>query len=310
MDSLAYPIFSLVSGLVRYSFNEIMDAAYLRFVASVAIIAIGIETLQFIYFGYLIMFGHTVNVAMGRPTFQKLMYRAGLVAFMMHIIKTDQTPLDLLLAFRALLLEGLTGDIKPAGEQAAFGLMLMDEAFASTNIVNSITQTADTSAINTTAINLSLMAQVAPQISAGVMLLMNEMLVRVGMALCPLMVYAALYECTRNMFIQWFQYMLGFTIQMGALALVTVLAAGVTGVFNTLFNGAVLANHQSAVIGSYYISHLQQSVMQAGLGVTLLCILIWFPSNAGCFGGTVLYAKTTKSGLGHRSSSLTAKFVR
>jgi hypothetical protein len=310
MDSLAYPIFSLVSGLVRYSFNEVMDAAYLRFVSSVAVIAVGVETLNMIYFGYLIMFGHTVSVNMGRPTLQKFMYRAGFMAFMLHIIKTDQTPLDLLLAFRSVLLEGLTGDFKPAGEQAAFGLSLMDAAFSSTNIANATIQIEDKSSLKTIAINLSLFAQVAPQISAGVMLLLNEMLVRVGMALCPLMVYAALYDCTRNMFIKWFQYMLGLTIQMGVLALVTMLAAGVTAAFAVMFNAMVLTNHQSALIGSYYISHLQQSVMQAGLSVTLMVLLIWFPSNAGCFGGTVLYGKTTRSGLGHRGSSLTAKFVR
>jgi hypothetical protein len=298
MDTFSYPIFSLISAFVRHGFNEVMDAAYLRFVASVAAIATGVEMMRFIYFVYLMMFGKVASVGMGKMTLQKLMYHLVFVAFMMSIIKTDRTPLDLLMAFRGMLLEGLTGDSAPAGQQAALGLFLMDAAFATSNLVTALSHTIDEPELATTTFNLVLMSQVSPQISAGIMLMLNEMMVRIGMALCPLMVYAALYESTRSFFMRWAQVMFGLTIQMGALAITTLLAAGVTTVFVSTLNAFSLLHNQTAVVGGHLISELQQSVMQAAFGTVITLLLIWFPSNAGEFAGVKLYEKTHKAAVG------------
>jgi type IV secretion system protein VirB6 len=121
-------------------------------------------------------------------------------------------------------------------------------------------------------------------------------MVKIGMALCPLMIYAALYQSTKNLFNRWLIYMIGLTIQMGVLAITTVIAAKVTAIFLGTFTTFALASR--ATQGSYFISELQQSAIQAGFGMIITALLIWFPNNAGAFGGTKLYDKTTKSSLG------------
>jgi type IV secretion system protein VirB6 len=298
VDSLSYPIFLLISNFVRHEFNVVMDQAYLNFISSVVHIAVAVEVVYIINFAYSIMFGRAISASIGTPSVESLLYHLVLTSFIIGVITTDKTPLDILFAVRSLLLEGLTGSNKAGGEQVADGLLNMNLAFAASNVLTAFTHQT-VSNLSTTSVNLALMSQVSPQISASVMLLINEMMVRIGMALCPLVIYAALYERTRGLFTRWLMYMVGLTIQMGALAVTTVLAARVSYGFLAALNALVLTSRASSINSNlFYISDLQQSVMQAGFGMILSALLIWFPSNAGSFGGVKLYEKTSKSSVG------------
>lgn len=273
-----------------------MDQAYLNFVSSVVHIAVGVEVLYIINFGYCIMFGKAINSSIGTPSIEKLLYHLFFTGFIVALISVDKTPLDLLSGFRSMLLQGLTNSSEPAGQQVADGLSKMHAAFVLSNALTSLTHTQNTSDLGVTSINLALMTEVSPQITASVMLLINELMVKIGMALCPLMIYAALYQSTKNLFNRWLVYMLGLTIQMGILAITTVIAAKVTGIFLGTFTTLALVSRVTQ--GVYFISELQQSAIQAGFSMIITTLLLWFPSNAGTFGGAKLYDKTTKSSLG------------
>lgn len=296
MDSLSYPIFVFISSLIRYEFNVVMDQAYLNFVSSVVHIAVAVEVIYVIHFGYCIMFGKAINASIGTPSIEKLLYHLFFTGFIVALISVDKTPLDLLSGFRGMLLQGLTNSSEPAGQQAANGLSTMHTAFVISNALTSLTHAQNTSDLAVTNISLALMTEVSPQITASIMLLINELMVKIGMALCPLMIYAALYQNTKNLFNRWLIYMVSLTIQVGVLALTTVIAAKVTGIFLGTFTPFALASR--ATQGAYFISELQQSAIQAGFGMTITALLIWFPNNAAAFGGSKLYDKTTKSSLG------------
>lgn len=293
MDPLSYPIFLFISNIIRHEFNLVMDQAYLNFTSTVVHIVAAVEVIYIMNFGYSIMFGKAINASIGTPSIEKLLYHLVFTGFIIGLISHDKTPLDVLFALRGLLLEGLTHSSQPAGEQAANGLSAMNTAFALNTALSSLMYTDPPSALNITNLNLSLMTQVSPQITAAIMLLINEMMVRIGMALCPLMLYAAVYVGTRFIFNRWLMYMVGLSIQMGILAITTHIAAKVTTVFLSIMTTLTLSNDEN-----YFISELQQSFMQAGFGMSLTLLLLWFPSNAGSFGGTKLYEKTTKSSLG------------
>jgi TrbL/VirB6 plasmid conjugal transfer protein len=294
MDSLAYPIFTLVSMFVRSQFNLVMDDAYTRFVNATILIAGAVEVTYLIRFGFLIAFEKATDDVKS-PNINELLYHGATLALLIALIKHGKAPLDFLISLRQMIIEGFTGKTMAGGEQVAQSLFIMDSAFTVSNIINSVKVGPADSGVKATAVNLALMAEVSPQITAGIMLLLNECLARVGMALLPLMVYAGFYPQTRALFEVWFQYTFALVIQMATLAITVKLAAEVTAIFvgatTVLFAASALT---TGVIGSYIISELQQSVVQFGFGMTLTTLTIWFPSNAGSYAGRALYSSTTR----------------
>ncbi len=308
MDSFAFPIFTFVSSFIRHEFNQVMDEAYLRFVHSISLITASIEIVFLIRYAYLIAFEKNTSVETRTPNLRELIYHLCIFMFMIATIEVGKLPLEVLMSFRELLTSGLTGDSDPAGKQAAQGLFLMDVAFSSLNVVSSVAVSNDNwSEQKQTAVMLSLAAQVSPQIMGSVMLLVNEMLVRIGMALCPLMLYFWFYDGTRDIAKRWVQLMLGFSLQMAAMAIAVTLSAAVAGTFVVAFAAFVLASHLAPMGTAYYISELQESVINASLGFILTMLLLWFPHNASVFSGDALYSGTTSFRLGDRGASLAKK---
>jgi hypothetical protein len=308
MDSFSFPIFTFISAFVRFEFNHAMDAAYGRFVHSISLIAVGIEVVFLTRYAFLIAFNKNTSVETRGPNLRELMYHACIFMFMLAMIEMGKLPLEVLMAFREMLTSGLTGSDTPAGKQAAMGLYLMDLAFSSLNVVHSTAITNDDSAKSKeTTVMLGLAAQVSPQIMGSVMLLVNEMIVRVGMALCPLMVYFWFYDATRAIALRWFQRMVGFSMQMATLAIMVTLSAGVVTAYSLTFTAFVIATRLLPPGVGYYISELQESVISASLGFTLTLLFIWFPHNAGLYGGDGLYAGTSSFRVGDRGASLAKK---
>jgi hypothetical protein len=300
MDTLGYPIFNVISGLIRKDFFNQMDNAYLRMVDSVVIIALLIETFFIIRAGYIIM-GNKTTEDEKNPDLQELTYHALVVCGALFWLKesTIETgPLSFIIALKSMMIAGLTGKDDSGGHVVAQALSEMSNAFAVGNMVNSVDVSADAPAIKSTLISLSLVSQVAPQVTGGLLLLFNEMMVRIGMAIFPLVAYAALYKTTRDIFMTWLGLMAALAFLMAAAAVTTVLAAEVTVRFVAGFAG-IVALHQAGV-GDYVISELQQSLIQSGFGFTITLVMLNFPVNVANFAGDYLQfaGPTTNNELG------------
>jgi hypothetical protein len=88
---------------------------------------------------------------------------------------------------------------------------------------------------------------------------------------------------------------------MSCLAITLVIAAGVAAAFASAFGFFVAANRALPIGSGYYVSELQESVMNAGLGFTLMTLIVFFPANAGTFGGNTLFSVTTRVNVGDRT---------
>jgi type IV secretory pathway VirB6-like protein len=307
MDALAYPIFKFVSSLVRQDFNNIMNAATTTLASNVLILAAAFETVFLIYFGFLIAFGKATD-GIKAPNINSLLYHMFTFIFMIGMLREINTILGFILSFRDMLVSGLmygTG-VPPgtfAGNRSESQLDAMAVSFAALNAAQAFTTPNDLSnSLSQTSVMLSLGADVAPQIMGGIVLLLNDMLVRIGMSISPLMIYLAFHNSTRNRFKAWLERMFGLALQGAVLALTLQLAASVTSAFSLVFGSFLTASAVANLIGfkAPIINDFQISVIRAGFGFVLTALIVWFPANAGSFCGRSLYAVTTRVNLGDR----------
>lgn len=307
MDALAYPIFKFVSSLVRQDFNSIMNAATTTLASNVLILAAAFETVFLVYFGFLIAFGKATN-GIKTPNINSLLYHMFTFIFIIGMLREINIILGFILSFRDMLVSGLlvAADGAPgtlAGARSESQLDLMANAFSGLNALQAFTAPDNLSnSLSQTSVMLSLGADVAPQIMGGIVLLLNDMLVRIGMSISPLMIYLAFHKATRNRFKAWLERMFGLALQGAVLALTLQLAVQVTTVFSTTFAAFLLGNGVASLIGfkAPIINDLQISVIRAGFGFILTTLMVWFPANAGSFCGRSLYAVTTRVNLGDR----------
>jgi TrbL/VirB6 plasmid conjugal transfer protein len=297
MDSLAYPIFSIVSAVILDGFDSAMNKAYANFVTSITTLALVVELAYVTHYGYLIAFQKSSD-AVPVPNLRELAYHAVTVIMVLGILKVDTMALDAIMGLRQMIIGGLTGEFDiPGGQQAAKGMFSMDLAYSVSNIATSTSMTEDAPGLKANTMALSIIADNSPQITAGVMLLLNEITTRTGMALFPLALYTLLYRVTSGFFSSWLEMMLGSAVQMGVLAVVTVLVADATKNFLLALNAVTLIT-RFFPLGQYFVSELQQSVMEAGFGLLMSMMLSWVPAQASTFSGKFINGSSTKGSLG------------
>jgi hypothetical protein len=298
MDSMAFPIFSIISAAARFGFDNYMSKAYIKLTDAVFLIALVVETAYVTHYGFLMAFQKSSeNVA--NPNLRELLYHVITVIVILGLLKSGTAPLDAIMALRTMVVGSLTGSYTiPGGQQSQGYLSMLDVAMSFSNVVNSVSNSGAAPAMKSTAVTLSLVADASPQIAAGLLLLMNELMVRLGMALFPLVFYALLYKISRGFFMTWLNLMFSTAIELAAGAVLIKLAAEVTVIFVATLGGLELLN-QKLPIGAPYFSEMQQSVIQACFGVTLSALLFWAPSNLAAYGGTVFNNGMLKPNIGN-----------
>jgi ABC-type multidrug transport system fused ATPase/permease subunit len=309
MDTLAFPIFSVISGLIRSDFYKTMDEAYVRMATSVVTIALWIEVFFIMRAGYIIV-GSKTTEDEKNPDLQELTYHALIICAAVFFLKSDTGPLDFVIGLKSMMIAGLTGSDKPGGQQMQEALVLIDTAFATSNIYNTTIishASSDSNALKSSLTTLSLTSQVSPQLTGGLMLIFTEFMVRIGMAIFPLVAYAALYKATRDIFTNWLGLMLALALLVATSSVTILLAAKVTVAFVVGFGKIVLAQNLLAIPGgpAPLISEFQQSLIQSGFGFTITAIMLQFPVNAANFAGDYLKfsGATTNNELGALYSS-------
>jgi hypothetical protein len=287
MDTLAYPIFSIMSALIRGETIKLMDLAYLEMAKNIIKIALLIETFFIMRAGYIIV-GSKTTEDEKNPDLQELTYHALVVCAVLFFIKTNTGPLDFILGIKSMIIAEFTGDKNtPGGQQIAESLAVMDTAYAISNVYNTTIGTTSAS-LKSTLITLSLGSMISPQIMGAVLLLFTEIMTRVGMALFPLVAYAALYKTTRDIFMTWLGLMFSLGLVTAASAVITKLVATTTVAFVAGFGLIVAAQNLRAKLGDPIISELQQSLIQGGFGFTMSILLLQVPTNISSFAGGFL----------------------
>lgn len=296
MNPLAYSIFDLISQFIRYSFNSQLQIAYTNMVNIVVYIVVGVETIYILHYGYLIAFQKSTD-DVPEPSVRDLIYHAVVVMIVLAFIKRDSGALDTIMAFRQMIIDAITGNNEKGGQQVAVNLREIDLSY----ILHSFfqpTMIEDPPDSNQTALILSIVAENSPQIISGVLLLMNEITVTIGMALFPLALYCNLYNKTSDFFGHWFDIMLGATIQISIIALLTGIVAKITPVFLAALTIFSIAS-KYVPSGYSFMPELQRTLIECGFGMLMTMMLAWLPAQAATFSGKLINAGTTKGNLGN-----------
>jgi TrbL/VirB6 plasmid conjugal transfer protein len=297
MDTLAYTIFTLVSAGIRYVVNQQMTIAYQNLVDVISSIALVIETLFIMHYGYLIAFQKSTD-SVPAPSVFDLIRHAAIVLIILAFIKIDSLAFDALMALRQMVIGSISSNyVTKAGQQVAHNLSLIDGAYGTYNVLQT-TVVEDAPDFQQTSVVLSIIAEASPQIVAGILLLMNEITISVGMALFPLALYATIYKLTNSFFGTWFETMLAATVQMAILVVLSNIVASVTPIFLAAIVGVSQLADSAPVGGGVIIPHLQRSIIEAGFGMLMTMMFAWLPAQAATFSGKLINAGTTKGNLG------------
>jgi hypothetical protein len=213
MDPLAFPIFTLIFKLVVTQFDTLMSSVNGEFVRSISLIALVIETVYITHYGFLIAFELRTEGS-DEANLTELLYHMIIVIVVLGLLNAPAgvTPLDAFMALRRLLMLGLIGDasgsVEPIGEQVHTALGALDTALSVGIMFDTVLRAAnstsvmlDTPQLKSTVVTLALVSDISPQISAGILLLLNELMVRLGIALFPLVFYGILYDVSRGFFL-------------------------------------------------------------------------------------------------------------
>lgn len=291
MDPLAYTIFSTISAAIRGQFFTRMDLAYSDMVEAISFIAVSIETIVIMRYGFVILARQTSEEERN-PDVQELLYHLLVVCGVLALLRAGRAPLDFIMALRTMLITGFTGIEKPGGQQIDASLNILNATITMGNMFSSINSTYVNS-LKSSMVTMALTFTVSPQITGALLMLFNEVMTRFGMALFPLAAYAALYKTTRDVFTTWVGLMLSLGVLMAVSAVTIQIMLEVTGAFVGVFaiNSIGLASLPAGTVGSFVLSDLQQAIIQSGFGFTLTIIILNFPVNAANFvGGYIIFA--------------------
>lgn len=275
MDYLGYEIFLLMSDFIGNAFDSAMQNAYVNSAAAVAGIGSVVMAIWFTLYG--------MRMAYGLPghTMSDFMWRAGKAAVVLAIIAAATTEnmsiQNLVFDTRDDLVYAITNDSRTAREQTESKLGQLDMASVITDVFTGVNASDDNGPTN---LVLTLIGQGTPTIVGGVLLLLNELAIRIGIAVGPLMLFGLLFDSTKDLFFSWVRLLLASMLNMAILAVVVAEAANLMIAF-----GAALVLARLAEPTGVIFTDLQTSAAQAGFGIMLSALIYTVPQMAARFFG-------------------------
>jgi type IV secretion system protein VirB6 len=136
------------------------------------------------------------------------------------------------------------------------------------------------------AITLALVGQATPPIMGGLLSLLNEIAVSIGIIFGPIFILGLMFEQTAPMFFAWLKYMVTAMFSMAILSVMVQLCLEVSLYYIIALGAATVLGAG----GTGTIPQLQSSLIQAGLGMILTTLMLTVPGMVGNFFGTSLSA--------------------
>jgi type IV secretion system protein VirB6 len=308
MDPAAFPLFLLISNYVRSQFDSLMSSAFAGVIADIAGFSFVAVSLWVMYRGFQIAAGNE------RANMTDFVYKSGKIVLIVALINAaiaGNTGLqDLVFGIRSQIITAVTGNTTAGGQQVEDGLQIINLSFAAGELLGGIID-GDTAAngggLKGTAVGFALAGQASPQIAAGVLLLINEMSIRIGILLLPLFLFFLIFEKTQDLFYSWARTMIGSFFNLAILALTIGIAAGLV----PIFVAAMLALAAAGAATNSILSEIQGTVLQAGFGVLLTALIFTIPFIAGKYftfildagGGSNMFSNLSQSTTNNNSQS-------
>lgn len=214
---------------------------------------------------------------------------------------------------------------KVAGNDALNITGLIDLNLGLAAVVNNITEStrtvADEKDRTPVTATLGLIGQTGPAMLLGVLLMLAELSVTMGIMLAPIFIFFLLFQQTTTLFWAWAKFLLGALFTIATLTLIGTLALKATA----FYAGTVIVNfYINALAGGDTVDMAGSALRLAALGTIMAAIIIAIPQTvmqffsagagfaAGAFGfaGAGALAAASRSGGGGTSGYLAAALGR
>jgi type IV secretion system protein VirB6 len=123
------------------------------------------------------------------------------------------------------------------------------------------------------ALTMGLFGQTTPPLVAGMLVLINELGMRIAIMLSPIFIAAFMFKKTEGMFFEWIKFIISSTLSLGVLSMVISIMGDLTAKFFLVIETL----RTVADMGLNDMPQLQESVMIASFGMVMTGMLCSVP---------------------------------
>jgi type IV secretion system protein VirB6 len=123
------------------------------------------------------------------------------------------------------------------------------------------------------ALTMGLFGQTTPPLVAGMLVLINELGMRIAIMLSPIFIAAFMFKRTEGMFFEWIKFLISSTLSLGVLSMVISIMGDLTAKFFLVIETL----RTVADMGLNDMPQLQESVMIASFGMVMTGMLCTVP---------------------------------
>jgi type IV secretion system protein VirB6 len=278
MDVLGTFFFELISGFIDRRFFELSEAVSGKLGGMLS--GLGVVTLTI----YFIMLGLRIATGESRESMSSIVLRLSKMLLLLSILTTSVFGSGYLQNSILGVRDNIVGAFDSGGGISGQNVYQkidsnLDGMATTMSLVNSVSTGTDVGLADakSRALTLGLAGQAAPPIVAGLLVLVNELGMRIAIMLAPIFIVAFMFKKTEDMFYTWVKYMIGSMLTLGVLSM----AIAILFELSNMFYIAIELMRTAAdlgVLGSNTLPQLNESVMTAGFGFIMTAMLISVPA--------------------------------
>ena len=280
MDNLGYLLFRILVNAIRDATNTQFVAMSDRVLPAVLGLMVSFATIWVTWQGYQVMTGQSRVPVVGLML--KVVKIVALVSLLSGTLFGNNALRQLTNDLRDDISGLVTGTNGSLWEQVDGNLKVMQIALSTINGFDA-GNNAEASSDKSRALIMTLVGQGSPAMVGGILCLLNEIAVSMGIAFAPLFILALMFEKTAGMFYSWLKYMVAAMFSMGVLSLVCATAMVASAAFAL---SVILV--QNVLDPGGALPTLQSSILNAGFGIVLTALIVSIPPMATTFIGGAL----------------------
>lgn len=300
MELLGYFIFQLIGSYIDKKFFELSEAVYGNLAGILMSVGVVMFTVYFMLAGLRMVSGES------RESMTALVLRMTKMLILLSILHTSMFGgvyiQNRILGVRDNIVGAFAHDGSGSGQTVYQKIdSNLDTMSAAMSLVDSVSAGSDVglSEAKGRALTLGLIGQASPPIVAGLLVLINELGLRIAIMLAPIFIVAFMFKRTEDMFFTWVKFMLGSMLSLGVLSMVIAILFELTNRFTAALMALKLISAAGLLGADTGLPQLNESVMTAGFGAVMTVMLLSVPVILNRFFGSDMggYSHNPFSGL-------------
>lgn len=248
---------------------------------------------------YLVLIGIRISTGDLRESMSSIFFRVAKMVFLFSILQAttsgSQYIQENIMNIRGQVLGAFDG-----GSSANVYSKLDDnltKMSASLSLINSVNVGSDVGIADAKgrALTMGIFGQTAPSVTAGALVLINELGMRIAIMLAPIFIAAFMFKRTEGMFYEWIKFLIASTLSLGVLTMTVKIISDLS----VMFFAVIEAFRTAADFGiTDNLPQLDESIMIASFGVLLTAMICTVPMMVNKIMGAGLEYGSQAQGMG------------